>query len=519
MLGEYKRVSKPVKRIQKSRGISIMPPCQMMLPGADSASFADTASSISSPEYLSTDEEADAPWSNIDDIVVESYDSEERGAEIPEDEEEVWTSIDDITLEEQVDFFLQHPDFGQWQPAPEVKEVLLAKVGRKVGLDSSTHELPTLSKASRNVLTNFLHVKGETGVDYLAVIDRFERGINAVSGINGKIGQITGYIGQLAKGKVSEDSAIVAEFSSGIGCVLGMVIPILKVFKQGVKLAKCIEEYEITPRGEILRESLQLASDFAAASQQILSATASVMQLATKIPSPIAQAIPGFNIVISLISLAQKGISLQRNVRNFYAMTKEKRRYVDELAGNIDFAGLLDLDESTDEDALDSFKDFSTQIEYVADKSRKFELVRHLKKINRKRIIRDSMHVTTTGLNILSTILNMTGVSSQAGMAIGISSTVISTGSTVFRSVKQKWHDKGYGDQRKTTDAKNALAMNMVREIFRQMMSLKHGDAEEAERLAMLIRASGLPVKKFIHAKSTQKRVGLLYAAMKSREN
>ncbi|BDD08150.1 hypothetical protein FUAX_05820 [Fulvitalea axinellae] len=519
MFREGERTSASSKKAKSGGGVSRMPPCQMMFPDSDAASSPSSGTGDVEPAMWSTDEDSDAPWSNIDDIVVDSYDSVEDSAEASEVDDDEWTSIDDITLEDQVDFFLQNPNFGTWQPSPEVKEVLLTRLGRKVGLDQSTHELPSLARASRNTLTNFLHVKGETGVDYLAVIERFERGINALSTLNGKIGQIAGYVGKLAKGKVSEDSAIVAEFSSGIGSVLGVVIPVLKVFKQGVKLAKCIEEYETTPRGELLRESLQLARDFAVASQKILSATASVMQLATKIPSPIAQAIPGFNIVISLIDLAQRGISIQRNVRNYFAMTKEKRRYIDELSGSIDFAGLLDLDESTDEDALETFKDFSAHDEYVADTARRYELVRHLKKINRKRVIRDSMHVTTTGLNLLSTILNMTGVSSQAGLAIGVSSMVISTGSTTFRVVKQKWHDKGFGDQRKTTAAKNALAMNMVREIFRQLMSLHAGENEEAERLAVLIRASGLPVKKFVHAKSTQKRVALLYAAMKRREH
>ncbi|BDD11350.1 hypothetical protein FUAX_37820 [Fulvitalea axinellae] len=451
--------------------------------------------------------EADAPpFTQID--VLESE----------EDEDEAYTNIDDVDLDKE----LKEMIHGSDEPVPGRVLVIIKRIlARKAGFSDDYTETPIkVQREMARALKDMLTVKAESGWDFERVLDKFEAFIDAVDTTVGLIDTVSGYVSELTKGDVSAKAEAVSEYCGAISSVLGVISPIIAVFKQAAKVKSCFsDDEEVFTTGDKAREVITLGRTLASAGRAILVATKDVMGLVTKIPGPLKSAVPGLSIVIAAIEIALRSLDLWRDVRNYMSMGRSKDRMRKSLSASDSFEGLFTEKGATNTETLRRMSTGSKSSYTLSSMAQEYELVRDLKKVNRKRIIRESMRIAIAGMNLTADALKIAGVSAQAGLALNISSSVLGTGSTAFRKVKQKWHDKGYGNQEKTSRAKDKARIRQVRVIFRMISSLDSEDTVKASEVASYIRASGCSVQKFVrHKDKTKGRVKMLYGALKKRE-
>ncbi|BDD03785.1 hypothetical protein [Aureibacter tunicatorum] len=426
----------------------------------------------------------------------------------------------DFDTDEEFDEFSEDLLKQKTSKSKSFKDIVTSRVSAKLKITEADPHQETLRTELGKSMKDLLMVKSDAKMDFVAVCDRVDRGVGIADTASSIVEKAGKYVGKFLSGNDSKIAGKVEELSGVVGTCLGAISPFLEILRKIYRFGKHLmaSEKDQYSKKEHASEGFSFFENCIKAARSILSATVEVMSLVSQVPGPVKDLVPGIGTLLSIIDIARKVLSLRKNVGRFIKMKKQKSWLLEDSHSAGILSTIFTEENGTDEDELDrKLSDTKTLPDQEAKVYKEFALVRELKKVNRKRIVRETFQIGLRINGIIADVLRYGGVSAAASIGMSAGGTALSIGSAAVRKVKQSIRNKGYGDSRKTSTAKKEKRVQMSKYIFHMIMGLSSEDQDEADRISDYIRACGISVKEFVRAKTTEDRFKLLVSSIEVR--
>lgn len=375
-------------------------------------------------------------------------------------------------------------------------------------------------------------------------------------------------------GWLTSVEGIFSAVKSGFGTIMNL-IKIIQMVAEDDKHSK--EEY-FEQTGRIVRSALETASGVAGTVRSFWSAVEG------STPAVLGQIIPGLDIAISGVTIIMKGYYLIASAVRWNQMRKARRdlkasliggkdqddykdrkaalkeahnhyqqqeaiiavnqklkdkqdKKIEKLTGKDDEASQKKLAKATAkrdtyEENIDNarLELLGRKNGYSHDDVGEFALVEELKGANRKRVVRQSLHLTAEAAKIAGAITTLSGVAAPAGVALKASAMGLDLSLPIFRAIKQfgRNHAAKKLAQGKTpklfnpykaTDAKLDSRKRHAIRILKIAADWDGRDAPRRKQIEMYIRATGCSLKKLYNLNGNPiDQVKLLATEMAKRE-
>jgi len=347
------------------------------------------------------------------------------------------------------------------------------------------------------------------------------------------VGSMTKDIG----GAANDTSA--ADFGKGLG-----FISIFSSIKNGFETVVQIYETfkHLTDKEKSRRE---IAEDIVESVSKLVDTASSVLSTVDTFFDIISgggvlptSLVPGLGIVVSGISLVKNVISTMEgfvNERRAQRMMS-KIEQTDVSVSSLPIATESKWYKSKQRNAREARKaaveEDLAQHPQTADSvgKKKYRLLSHLEEINRKRVTRGAINITSDLLKIIGNITNIvaggTGVGAAVGTSLGAGGSMLKLGAKAVRNIKQFGRNHAWSgfDTSKTSAAKKARYEQDAAEILDMIRSLPAYDTtddvvakyKEAEQI---VRMTGVRIVTLLrHSGDPDKQKEDLIEAMKKRE-
>ena len=390
-------------------------------------------------------------------------------------------------------------------------------------------------------------------------LEKMEAVFSQVSDASAGASGIASLIGK-AGGKGGEETgAIGGVFSSGCATIATGFSIIQKLVKED-KISK--------------GEAANLGIDSLSAIKDVVSSIADLMDVFTKAPAGLVAANPALQIAISTCKIIMDTFYLYESYNQKNLMTKRQEELLEKAGAKsavydkaseayrkrdariankkyvirMDEKRLAEIDENSEEGIrlTERIETLTQDCDDIANETvssipfeqiEEYSVAKELRYINQKRIIRQSIHVTTSIAKIAGSIATLTGAGALVGAGLSGAASATEGGMVAIRTGKQKARDrrarkeakgKSAGlllkrfDASKSSMAKKAERLNKVKFIIKKAVTLSLERPKDESAVAGLenyVKATGVNTGR-LYSKNGQadEQIKLMFEAMSQRE-
>lgn len=447
-------------------------------------------------------------------------------------------------------------DYQQENRDIKVASGALGIVGGIMGLASSISKAATVEKE----------------LSFDSVMDYLSEGAGAL----GAISDIAGGISSVVKGDTAEKATnIINSISGGFGFLKGSI----GVVKNGVNLVKMLADSEPHSKDDYAKNIGELIENALDTAKGIVNVIKPAYEFAGKTAlDGISYAVPGIDIAFSAVNIIMEGYYLIESGVNLYRIYGQYKEAKQDLEGTLtgsDEEKHKTIKEQESIDAkrfnierkhakyarekaapaptgkfskwrydrrmkeLDSYSSVSVGTDTIADKDKynKYQVIKELVDTNRKRIVRQSLHITADLINIAGSITTIasgaTGIGAAVGTGIKASAGLMEGGMVITRAVKQFGRNiaasneakgkKGIANKifnaDKSTKTKFAMRVRKAINLLKMVTTIDTNAPKQVTDYENLIRATGASPSQLYAKNGTPKeQVKLLVSEMSKRE-
>ncbi|BDD10080.1 hypothetical protein FUAX_25120 [Fulvitalea axinellae] len=300
----------------------------------------------------------------------------------------------------------------------------------------------------------------------------------------------------------------------------------------GQDIKAFLVDRESISKREVVARMLGRLREMGEVGQTILRTGNNALKLSHVTVAVLDTALPIIGLVLATIEVAKRAILLSGHVRNFIAMRRREKRLRDDFTLHPAFKAVAETDKAIDSHFLfrlakrEAFEEYmrgsgaglnTDNLESGFRRFRELGVVNELRVINRERIARECVYLTTNAMRVAGNITLIAGVTAHVGAGIKLGALGAEVGVAAVRFGVQKARNHGLGDSDMSEKALKSRRKEMIREIF-GMIRIFDGDSEEqAEIISSYLKASGVSISSLLNARSGEARVKLLHRELKDR--